>query len=122
MIEDRRKIARIYDAGLKEFRNLYTVKVPEGGVCNYYKYIAVLKEKRDRKELKALVKERYGVGLAGEVDEEPLHRQPVFEKYLTAPLPISEDLCARHICLPVFSGMDEADAHHVIHALKEIIG
>jgi perosamine synthetase len=122
MIEDRQKIARIYDAGLKEFRNLYALKVPEGGVCNYYKYIAVLKEKRDRKELKTLVRERYGVGLAGEVYEEPLHKQPVFEKYLTAPLPISEDLCARHICLPVFSGMEEADAHHVIQALKEVIG
>jgi dTDP-4-amino-4,6-dideoxygalactose transaminase len=122
MIEDRQKIARIYDAGLKEFRNLYALKVPEGGVCNYYKYIAVLKEKRDRKELKTLVRERYGVGLAGEVYEEPLHKQPVFAKYLTAPLPISEDLCARHICLPVFSGMEEADAHHVIQALKEVIG
>jgi dTDP-4-amino-4,6-dideoxygalactose transaminase len=122
MIEDRQKIARIYDAGLKEFRNLYALKVPEGGVCNYYKYIAVLKEKRGRKELKTLLRERYGVGLAGEVYEEPLHRQPVFEKYLTAPLPISEDLCARHICLPVFSGMEEADAHHVIQALKEVIG
>ena len=94
----------------------------EGGACNYYKYIAVLKEKRDRKELKTLVRERYGVGLAGEVYEEPLHKQPVFEKYCTSPLPVSEDLCARHICLPVFSGMEEADAHQVIRALKEVVG
>jgi dTDP-4-amino-4,6-dideoxygalactose transaminase len=122
MIEDRQRIAAIYDAGLKEFKNLHALRVPEGGVCNYYKYIAVLKKKCDRRELKTLLRERYGVGLAGEVYEEPLHKQPVFEKYLTAPLPVSEDLCARHLCLPVFSGMEEADAHHVIHALKEVIG
>jgi dTDP-4-amino-4,6-dideoxygalactose transaminase len=122
MIEDRQRIAAIYDAGLKDFRNLYALSVPKGGVCNYYKYIAVLKTKRDRKELKTLLRERYGVGLAGEVYEEPLHRQPVFEKYLTVPLPKSEDLCARHICLPIFSGMEESDAHHVIQALKEVIG
>jgi perosamine synthetase len=122
MIADRRKIARVYDAALSGFRNLIALKVPEEGICNYYKYIAVLAEKRDRKELKTLVRERYGVGLAGEVYEEPLHKQPVFNKYYTAPLPISEDLCARHICLPVFSGMEEADAYHVIDALKEVIG
>src|SRR2546426_7137448 len=52
--------------------------VPAGGVCNYYKYIAVLKETRDRRELKTLLKDRYGVSLAGEVYEEPLHKQPVY--------------------------------------------
>ncbi len=122
MIKDRQRIAGIYDAALKRFKNLTVLPIPPGGVCNYYKYIAVLKEHRDRKALKTQIRERFGVGLAGEVYEEPLHKQPVFEKYKTSPLPISEDLCARHICLPVFSGMEDADAHHVIHALAEVIG
>ena len=81
MIADRRTIAEIYDSGLREFRNLYALPVPADGYCNYYKYIAVLKEKRDRKELKSTLRERYGVSLAGEVYEEPLHKQPVFAKY-----------------------------------------
>jgi dTDP-4-amino-4,6-dideoxygalactose transaminase len=122
MIADRQKIAAIYDEGLKGFRNLSRVEVPAGGVCNYYKYIAVLKEKRDRKELKALLQKRYGVSLAGEVYEEPLHKQPVFEKYRPGPLPVAEDYCARHICLPVFSGMEEWDAHQVLDALRDVIG
>ena len=122
MIKDRQAIAAVYDKGLGEFRNLYALPVPPEGVCNYYKYIAVLKEKRDRKELKALLREKYGVSLAGEVYEEPLHKQPVFEKYAAGSLPVSEDLCARHICLPVFSGMQEADAHRVLQALREVIG
>ncbi len=122
MIADRQVVAKIYDEALASFENLCPLQVPPGGTCNYYKYIAVLREKRDRKELKSLLKERYGVGLAGEVYEEPLHRQPVFEKYFTHPLPASEDLCARHVCLPVFSGMEEADARYVVHALKEVIG
>jgi perosamine synthetase len=122
MIADRRVIAAVYDRGLQGFRNLVALPPPPNGVCNYYKYIAVLKEKLDRKELKTLLRERYGVSLAGEVYEEPLHKQPVFEKYCTGPLPISEDLCARHICLPVFSGMQVSDAQEVLHALKETIG
>lgn len=53
MIADRRRIAAIYDEGIRSLRNLTTLRVPEAGICNYYKYIAILREKRDRKELKS---------------------------------------------------------------------
>ena len=68
------------------------------------------------------MRERHGISLAGEVYEEPLHKQPVFSRYATHPLPVSEDLCGRHICLPVFSGMKRSDAELVLEALKEVIG
>jgi dTDP-4-amino-4,6-dideoxygalactose transaminase len=122
MIADRQRIARLYDEALAGFRNLKTLAVPPAGVCNYYKYIVVLNEETDRKALKTLLRERYGVALAGEVYEEPLHRQPVFEQYVRAPLPVSEDLCARHVCLPIFSGMEDADARQVVAALRDVIG
>jgi len=122
MIADRRNIAAVYDKGLKTFRNLSPLKVPQGGVCNYYKYIAIVKEKPDRKELKSILKKRFGVSLAGEVYEEPLHKQPVFAPFAKGSLPVSEDLCARHICLPIFSGMQEGDPEQVLDALKETIG
>jgi perosamine synthetase len=122
MIADRRAIAAFYDKGLREFENLYALPVPVDGVCNYYKYIAILRQKRDRNELKTLLRERYGVSLAGEVYEIPLHKQPVFKAYAETPLPVSEDLCSRHICLPIFSGMREEEAQHVLHALKQVIG
>jgi dTDP-4-amino-4,6-dideoxygalactose transaminase len=122
MIAERQRIAALYDRALQEFRNLRPVVVPPGGLCNYYKYLAVPTELRDRAALKALLRDRYGVSLSGEVYEEPLHKQPVFRQYGTGSLPVSEDYCARHICLPIFSGMDEADAHHVINALREVIG
>ena len=122
MIKERQAIAALYDRGLAGLRNLSRLEVPPGGLCNYYKYIAVLKEQRDRKALKALLRERYGVSLAGEVYEEPLHKQPVFAPYASSPLPVSEDYCARHICLPIFSGMEERDAHQVLGALKDVLG
>jgi perosamine synthetase len=121
MISDRQKIGRVYDEGLRGFANLGSLVVPEGGVCNYYKYIAVPKEKIDRKSIKALLRERYGVSLSGEVYEEPLHRQPVFKQYASGSLPIAEDYCARHICLPVFSGMKEDEAYWVLKSLKEVL-
>ena len=122
MMADRQQVAAFYDAGLKGFRNLSPVEVPAGGVCNYYKYIVVLTQKQDRRALKALLRDPYGVTLAGEVYEEPLHKQPVFESYASGPLPASEDYCARHLCLPVFSGMEEAEARQVLDVLKDVIG
>jgi dTDP-4-amino-4,6-dideoxygalactose transaminase len=122
MVADRQRIAAIYGQALARMRNLSTLAVPTGGVCNYYKYIAVLREPRDRKELKSELRERFAVSLAGEVYEEPLHKQPVFEKYASGALPVSEDLCARHICLPIFSGMADDEARQVVHALAETIG
>ncbi len=122
MISDRIAVANIYNKGLREFRNLKALKVPPDGFCNYYKYIAVMKDCRNRKELKTLLRELYGISLAGEVYEEPLHKQPVFERFASGPLPLSEDLCSRHICLPIFSGMQEEDAKQVLKALKEVIG
>jgi perosamine synthetase len=121
MISDRKKIAMIYNRGLKEFRNLKCLDIPAEGDCNYYKYITILKDIRDRKTLKSILRERYGVSLSGEVYEEPLHKQPVFKQYATGSLAVSENYCARHICLPVYSGMKDDEAQWVIDALKEVI-
>jgi dTDP-4-amino-4,6-dideoxygalactose transaminase len=122
MIADRQRIAAYYDLSLAGFMNLRPIKIPAGGVSNYYKYIAVLNERRDRKALKNELREKFGVSLSGEVYEEPLHKQPILEKYTACPLPVAEDYCARQICLPVYSGMEEDEAQQVIDALARVIG
>ena len=122
MIADRQRIAAIYDHALAGFQNLKAVKVPRDGVSNYYKYMAVLNEHCDRKALKTELRERHGVSLSGEVYEEPLHKQPVFERYAARALPVAEDYCARQICLPIYSGMEETEADQVIQALAAVIG
>ena len=122
MIADRQRMAALYDEALTGMRNLDVVRIPHGAVSNYYKYLVVPKQLPDRKAFKSLLRESYGVSLSGEVYEEPLHKQPVFATYASGVLPVSEEYCARHLCLPVFSGMEEADAYQVIHALKEVIG
>ncbi len=122
MISDRQKIAALYDRELRDLKRLTTVTVPEDGLCNYYKYLVVLNERQDRKALKTLLREQYGVSLAGEVYEEPLHKQPVFAEYVSGPLPAAEEYCARHLCLPIFSGMKQAEAHYVVEVLKTVIG
>jgi perosamine synthetase len=122
MIADRQRVAAAYDEGLRRLSRLRPLTVPAGGACNYYKYVAVLPRTADRTALKRELKERFSVSLAGEVYEAPLHAHPVFRGYATAPLPVADDLCARHICLPVFSGMEGKEAERVLGALSATLG
>lgn len=122
MTADRLRIAAIYDEGLAQLAHVRPLAVPAGGACNYYKYIAIVDSLEDRRALKSELRESYGVALAGEVYEEPLQRQPVFERYANGPLPGSIAACSRHLCLPVFPGMTDEQAHLVLDALKRTIG
>ncbi len=120
-IEGRNKIARIYDKGLEEIPHISMLKLPKELRCNYYKYIAVLDKGIDRAELKKEMKEEYKVGLSGEVYELPCHKQPIFEKYVNESLPVSEDLCSRHICLPLFPTLTTEQAEHVLSSLDAVL-
>lgn len=118
MLADRQRIAAVYDAALAGGGSLSPLRPAEGSVCNYYKYIAVTADALDRAALKQRLREQHGVSLAGEVYEEPVHRQPIFEAYATGPLLVAEDVCARHICLPVFPSMTDDQARRVVAALR----
>jgi perosamine synthetase len=122
MIAERQRIAALYDAALACTGWLRPLAVPRGGTSNYYKYIAVLPNGIDRSDLRRRLREEHGVMLAGEVYEQPLHRQPVFEQYAWYPLPASEAVCARHICLPVFASMTNDQGVRVVEALQAALG
>lgn len=121
MVAARQRIAGIYDQALKNWGKLVPLAVPSGGVCNYYKYVVGLTDDVDRPALKAALREQHRVSLSGEVYEAPLHKQPIFARYANGALPHAEDVCAHHICLPIFASMTDAQAQHVIQALRETI-
>jgi perosamine synthetase len=97
------------------------VLAPEGSAPNYYKYLAVLDEGIDRAALKRALRERHNVGMSGEVYSSPLHRQPIFAGLPAGPLPVSEDLCARHVCLPIHNDMADSEADQVLDGLRQAL-
>jgi perosamine synthetase len=115
-ISARNTIARYYDEGLLA-AGLSPLTVPQGGLSNYYKYVVRIGPDVDRPALKARIRSDYGVALAGEVYELPLHLQPVFASYSDGPLPGAEEVCARHICLPISAVMDTDQAERVVRAV-----
>ncbi len=120
-IDERNKIAEKYDEGLKKINKIRTLKIPE---CrsNYYKYVAFL-DNVDRKKLKELLKEKYSIGLSGEVYETPLHLQKAFSNfgYKLGDFPNAEKFCSSHICLPIYNSMQDDEINYVLESLNSTI-
>ena len=76
----------------------------------------------DRTRFKQELADRHQVRLAGEVYDVPLHQQPVFAEFAGAALPVAEDLCARHVCLPVHSDMTDDEVDQVLTAMTAVYG
>jgi dTDP-4-amino-4,6-dideoxygalactose transaminase len=119
-ITRRREVAGRYDKGLAELDCLVPVAEPPGCRGNIYKYLAVLPAGADRAWFKQQLAARFEVRLAGEVYDVPLHRQPVLAQYAGPPLPVAEDMCARHVCLPVHSDMTDAEVDEVLAAIAAV--
>ena len=113
----RREIAKMYDENLStKFE-----KLKVNNLSGWYKYTVYLPKGIDRAEFKAKSKEK-GVGLPGGVYDLPLHLQPVLsELNLEGKLSVAEDVCSRHICLPIYPSLSVDDAKFVAKMLIEII-
>ena len=115
----RERIARHYTEELRSLPEL--TPVLPAGRSSWYKYSVLLPKDKPREQIKAVMKE-HGVSLSGGVYETPLHRQPVFEAMATGPFPVADDICARHICLPLYYGMTHEEASQVIDTLRIALG
>jgi len=123
-IHQRRRIAKIYDKKLIGIKYLELLNISPSVKSNYYKYIALLDKTINRTEFKKKLKEKYEISLSGEVYELPCHLQPVIKDlygFKGGEYPIAEDICNRHICLPVFPEMTNEQADFVVNSIKEVL-
>ena len=121
-IARRRAVAAAYDKALASLDGLQPLAEPPGCRSNVYKYIVLLPPGLDRAWLRSELAQRFRVSLSGEVYDLPLHRQPVLAEYAGPPLPVAEDLAARHICLPVHSDMTDGEVDEVLTAVAAVHG
>ncbi|HEV2369400.1 MAG TPA: DegT/DnrJ/EryC1/StrS family aminotransferase, partial [Acidimicrobiales bacterium] len=112
----RRTVADRYDAALGGLDGIDILHPAPGGVTNYYKYVALLPAGAERALLKKSLRDDFNVSLSGEVYDSPLHHQEVMRPFVRGPLPVAEDICARHVCLPVMSDMTDAEVDYVIES------
>ena len=120
-IKIRREVADLYDDGLAGIEGITPLIPSPGCESNYYKYMALLDAGIARQTVKSTLKEQHGVSLSGEVYASPLHEQPVFAGLHDGNLPVAEDVCRRHVCLPIHSDMTRDEAAHVIASLRAVL-
>ncbi|HEX9034519.1 MAG TPA: DegT/DnrJ/EryC1/StrS family aminotransferase, partial [Streptosporangiaceae bacterium] len=122
-IARRREVAARYDAALADLGFLQPVAEPAGSRGNIYKYLALLPPGIDRAWFKEQLASRHDVRLSGEVYDLPLHRQPVLAEHSAGYyLPVADDLCERHVCLPVHSDMRDDEVDEVLAAIADLAG
>jgi dTDP-4-amino-4,6-dideoxygalactose transaminase len=120
-ISARQRIAAQYDEGLAQVDGISPLVIPSICRSNYYKYLALLSPGLDRSRIKRKLLDEHGIGLSGEVYAHPLHDQPVFADWASGSFPVADDVCARHICLPLHSDMSDEEAALVIDGVNAVI-
>jgi dTDP-4-amino-4,6-dideoxygalactose transaminase len=123
-IQNREKIAVIYNRELSKIKGITPLKIPDKARSNYYKYIAFIDDSINKDKFRKTLKEKYTVSLSGGVYDLPCHLQPLYKKlfnYKEGMLPVAEEVLSKHICIPVYSDMTEANANHVMDSIKKVI-
>ena len=117
-LSTRRRVASVYDEMLLSSELFVPLLAEDGSVPSYWRYVAMPTVAIDRPALRdRLAADQITIDWAY---DPPLHLQPVFQKTMdTRPgmLPRSENLLARHICLPVHARMRDQDAEFVAQRL-----
>jgi perosamine synthetase len=119
-IARRQAIAAIYDRLLAGAPGITPLCRPPGLRHNYYKYICLL-DRIPPADLAMALRRRFDIATSGYVYDVPLHEQPVFRSYANGPLPVAEDLCRRHICLPLYPSLTDEQAAYVGSAVNQIL-
>ena len=129
ILDERRKIAKMYDGRLGGVSKLSPLQIPHNIRSSYYKYIVFLDNSIERDQVKKELRDRFNISLPGEVYSQPLHSQPVFRQHPWAvanepgdTFPQTEYVCKHHLCLPLYRGLTENEIDYVVDSLKKVLG
>ena len=128
LVAERRRLARLYDQALRDFPLVQRLVIPSHVNPAFYKYVVMLPPGRSRNAVKITMAERFEVMLPGEIYSHPCHSQPVFVRYPDTQVerpdqrfPVTNNVCARHLCLPLYPGLTDAELDWVVQSLKKVL-
>lgn len=94
----------------------YRVIRQVGGTCSYYKCIVFVLVDGVRDGLRDHAQEQ-GVSFTGEVYFKGVHEMPSYKNH-NASLPMTEYVCANHVCPPLYPEMSEDDVERVCDVMN----
>jgi dTDP-4-amino-4,6-dideoxygalactose transaminase len=116
-LERRRAVIDRYQAELDGCPGITWPDTPGMRPSGYKCVVEAASAARGR-QLQEQLRER-GVSVARGVYEVPLHQQPVFQALAAGAYPVAERFAATHVCLPLWTGMQEAQVDRVIEAVGQ---
>ena len=121
-LEKRRHLATIYKRKLLNVKGIEVLIPKDIRSSSFWKVPVILDDDIDRVALTQNMKSE-GV-IVDWAYNPPLHLQPVFinlYKTFKGQLPITENILARHVCLPCHPRMEDNDVMHVVDVLKKYL-
>lgn len=117
----RGKAFNAYYEGTKKLEELGLIRrpfIPSYNKINYHMYYMIMESEERRNELLKFLKER---DIIATFHYLPLHTSPMGLEmgYKEGDLPVTEDLSARLIRLPLYAGIKEEEVNQVIDAIYE---
>ena len=121
-IEERRQLADAYREQLNAIPGVEMIRTPIDQINPYYKLPVVLPPGSDREAVAADMRWQFGIEV-GSIYWPPCHLHPAFADLRQggAECPVSEQILARVISLPLFSGLGAADVSFVCEALASVL-
>ena len=120
-IQRRKSIAMYYDLAFRNIEGLTPQRITENVESSYNYYTVkldseILECSNDdlQRDLKL---EKIETGIYYPL---PLDRQPVLEKYSTAPCPVANMLSFQVISIPIHSGLNSKDTERVVQTLRKV--
>ena len=115
--KEKNKIKKIYDKFLEN--KIQILRSNSSG--NHYKYICLLPKNKSKKNLINFLK-IHNISFSGDVYNKPLHKFNLIKKNEgKLKLPNSEDVCARHICLPIYLGLKDKDVRLISNKIIQFL-
>jgi dTDP-4-amino-4,6-dideoxygalactose transaminase len=113
--EGRRRVARLYDAGLSDL----PLRLPPLGSAETAPVFALYTLRCERRDALAESLKERGIG-CGVYYPAPVHLQPAYAKLGRGPgsLPVSEEASRTALSLPMWPDLSESDAGRVIEAVR----
>jgi perosamine synthetase len=122
IIEERRKVAMLYDEAFKDINCIRIPYEPEGTFSNYQSYSIYLKDSCPITR-NDLMQQFLDAGISTRRGVMTTHRESAYS-FMARDLflPISEDLHDRSIILPLYIPMDTTDIRKIISCFRKAVG
>jgi len=116
VLADRAKAADHYSEHLQQLKGLIVPKVLPENDHAWFLY-AILVDQRDQ------VRERLAeMGIGTNVSwPYAAYKQPYLERYYSGPCPVTEEICRKVLCLPMYYGITPPQLDHVILSIGKAL-